>query len=76
MTPPVTRIISHETPNHRITWAPHGQYGWYIGPALDHYRCYTVYITKTRSERIMETVDFVSTEVEMPFQSSQDLTTQ
>jgi hypothetical protein len=58
MAPPGTRIISHETPERRQTWAPHGQDGWYTGPALEHYRCYTVYITKTRSSRIVETVDF------------------
>jgi hypothetical protein len=48
MAPPGTRIIAHETPNRRRTWAPPGKVGWYIGPALEHYRCYTVYITKTR----------------------------
>jgi hypothetical protein len=58
MAPPGTRIIAHETPNRRRTWAPHGQDGWYIGPALEHYRCYTVYVTKTRGERVVETVDF------------------
>jgi hypothetical protein len=58
MAPPGTRIIAHQTPNRRRTWAPHGQDGWYIGPALEHYRCCTVYISKTRSERVVETVDF------------------
>jgi hypothetical protein len=58
MAPPCIRIIVHKTPNRRRTWAPHGQDGWYIGPALEHYRCYMVYITKTRSERVVETVDF------------------
>jgi hypothetical protein len=58
MAPPGTRIIAHETPCRRRTWAPHGQDGWYIGPALEHYLCYTVYITKTRSNRIVETVHF------------------
>jgi hypothetical protein len=58
MAPPGTRIIAHETPSRRRTWAPHGQDGWYIGPALEHYRCYTVYINKTRGERVVETVDF------------------
>jgi hypothetical protein len=48
-----TIIIAHETPNRRKTWAPHGQDGWYIFPALEHYRCYTVYISKTRSERVV-----------------------
>jgi hypothetical protein len=52
MAPPGTRIIAHETPGRRRTWAPHGQDGWYIGPALEHYRCYTVYTTKTRSNRM------------------------
>jgi hypothetical protein len=55
---PRTRIIAHETPGQRRTWAPHGQDVWYIGPALEHYRCYTVYITKTRSSRVVETVEF------------------
>jgi hypothetical protein len=68
MTPTGTINIVHETPNRRRTWAPHGQYGWYIGPALEHYRCYTVYITKTRSEHIVETVEFFPIEVAMSFQ--------
>jgi hypothetical protein len=45
MAPPGTRIIAHETPNHRRKWAPHGKDGWYIGPNLEHYRCYPVYLS-------------------------------
>jgi hypothetical protein len=58
LAPPRTRIIVHETPGKRKTWAPYGQDGWYIGPALEHYRCYTVYITKTSSNSVVETVEF------------------
>jgi hypothetical protein len=76
MAPPGTRIIAHETPGRRRTWAPHGQDGWYIGPALEHYRCYTVYITKTRSNRIVETVEFFPHKFILPFPSSHDLATQ
>jgi hypothetical protein len=76
MAPPGTRIIAHETPGRRKTWAPHGQDGWYIGPALEHYRCYTVYITKTRSTRIVETVEFFPHKFKIPFPSSSDLATQ
>jgi hypothetical protein len=75
MAPPGTRIIAHETPNRRRTWAPHGQDGWYIGPALEHYRCYTVYITKTRGERVVETADFFPETFKLPFPSAQDLAT-
>jgi hypothetical protein len=76
MAPPGTRIIAHETPGRRRTGAPHGQDGWYIGPALEHYRCYTVYITKTRSNRIVETVDFFPHKFKLPFPSSSELATQ
>jgi hypothetical protein len=76
MAPRGTRIIAHETPGRRRTWAYHGQYGWYIGPALEHYRCYTVYITKKRSNIIVETVDFPPEKVTLPFPSSHDLATQ
>jgi hypothetical protein len=76
MAPPGTRFISHETPGRRRTWAPHGQDGWYIGPSLEHYRCYTVYITKTRSNIILETIDFFPQKITLPFPSSHDLATQ
>jgi hypothetical protein len=76
MAPQGTRIIAHETPSGRRTWAPHGQDGWYIGPALEHYRCYTVYITKTRTNKIVETVDFFPEKIILPFPSSHDLATQ
>jgi hypothetical protein len=76
MVPPGTRIIAHETPSRRRTWAPYGIDGWYIGPSLEHYRCYTVYITKTRGNIIVETVDFFPEKITLPFPSSQELATQ
>jgi hypothetical protein len=75
MAPPGTRIIAHETPNRRSTWAPHGLDGWYLGPVLERYRCYTVYITKTRGNRIVETVDFFPEKITLPFPTPQDQAT-
>jgi hypothetical protein len=72
MAPPGTRIIAHETPNRRSIWAPHGLDGWYLGPALEHYRCYTVHITKTRGDRIVETVEFFPEKYTLPFPTPQD----
>ena len=43
-----TKCLVHEKPVVCGTWAPHGVYGWYVGPAQDHYRCYTVYIPSTK----------------------------
>jgi hypothetical protein len=76
MAPPGTRIIAYETPNRRRTWAPHGQDGWYIGPAMEHYQCYTVYVTKNRRERVVETVEFFPEKFTLPFPSAQDLASQ
>jgi hypothetical protein len=42
--PPGCRVVAHEKPAKRKTWAPHGLDGWYVGPALDLYRCHTIWI--------------------------------
>jgi hypothetical protein len=76
MAPPGKRTIAYDTPHRRRTSAPHGQDGWHIGPAIEHYRCYTVYITKTRGERIVETVEVFPEKFTLPFPSVQDLATQ
>ena len=56
--PPGTRVIVHEKPTQRRTWAPHGVDGWYIGPAMDHYQCYRVWIPSTHAEHIADTIQF------------------
>jgi hypothetical protein len=56
-----TILVVHEIHSRRRTWAPRGQYGWYIEPPLEHYRCYILYITKTWSAHIVETVEFFPT---------------
>jgi hypothetical protein len=35
--PPGCNIIAHEKPGKRRTWAPHGQHGYSLGPAMHHY---------------------------------------
>ena len=58
MAPPGTKTIIHEKPNHRKSWAGHGTEGWYIGLALQHYRCFRCYMPQTCSEQNADTVDF------------------
>ena len=50
--PPGTRVIGNENPNIRHTWGYNGVQGWYIGPGVDHYLFYKVYIYNTRAESI------------------------
>ena len=56
LAPPGTRVIVNEKPTQRRTWAPHGVDGWYIGPAMDHYQCYRVWIPSTHAERIADQI--------------------
>ena len=58
LAPPGCKVIAFEAPQHRQSFAPHGIPAWYIGPTLEHYRCYKVYVPKTRAERICDTVSF------------------
>jgi hypothetical protein len=67
--PPGCKIVAHERPSKRRTWAPHslhGLHGYSLGPALHHYRCQNVYIMETASERIVDTLDFSLTILQCP----------
>jgi hypothetical protein len=70
--PPGYKIIAHEKPGKRRTWAPHGQHGYYVGPAMHHFRCQNVYISATASERIVDTLEFFPHNYQMPQLSSTD----
>jgi hypothetical protein len=70
--PPGCKIIAHEKPGKRCTWAPHGQHGYSLGPAMHHYRCQNVYISATASERIVDTLEFFPHNYQMPQLSSTD----
>jgi hypothetical protein len=68
--PPGCKIIAQEKPGKRRTWAPHGQHGYSLGPAMHHYRCQNVYISSTASER--DTLEFSPHNYQMPQLSSTD----
>jgi hypothetical protein len=70
--PPGYNIIAHEKPGKRRTWAPHGQHGYSLGPAMHHYRCQNVYISSTASERIVDTLELFLHNYQMPQLSSTD----
>jgi len=74
LAPPGIRVLVHEKPHARdSTWSPHAVDGWYVGPALDSYRCYRIWVWDTRAERISDTVSWFPTKVTLPLASSTDL---
>ena len=72
LAPPVTTVLVFEAPGVFRAWTPHGVTGWYIGSAPEHYRCYQVYIPKTRADRIVNTVEFFPHDFPVPKISSVD----
>ena len=57
LVPPGTKVVLHSKPEKRKSWVFHGEQGWYIGPAPDHYRCVECYILKTNKESIWKELD-------------------
>jgi hypothetical protein len=73
MAPPGIRVLAHVKPALRTTWSPHAEDGWYIGPAMDSYRCYNIWMWETRAVRICDTLSWFPTKNIMPLASSTDL---
>jgi hypothetical protein len=52
------KVLVHDKPSSRASWAPHGVPVYYLGPALQHYQCYHMYIPSTSTTRITDTVQW------------------
>jgi hypothetical protein len=50
---PGIKVLAHAKSDQQATWFTHAFSACYLGPALKHYRCYRVWATKTRQERIV-----------------------
>ncbi len=72
LAPPGIRVLVHVKPEVRESWAPHAVDGWYLGPAMDSYRQYKVWINETSSERITDTLAWFPEHVKMPTVSATD----
>jgi hypothetical protein len=66
-------VLMHQKPDNHSTWLPHAENGWYIGPALESYRCYRIWMFTMRAERASDTISWFPTKVNMPLTSSNDL---
>jgi hypothetical protein len=46
----------HESSEQQRTWAVNTINGWYLQTSPEHYRCHQIYVKKSKSERISDTV--------------------
>lgn len=66
LAPPGTRVLAHEPSTVRKTWARHALEGWYVGPALESYRCFKIWIEATRHIRIIKKCTWFPSKVHLP----------
>ena len=66
------KVVVHDKPDQRPSWAAHGVDGYYLGPALDHYRCWRTWITRTQSVRVSDTIAWFPARARMPGVSALD----
>ena len=59
------KVRIHEKPHKRLTYAPHSVDGWYLGPALHPYRCYTCNNIDPRGETTPYTIYFFPVFIKM-----------
>jgi hypothetical protein len=54
--PPGQLVVIHDSPLKRASWARHGVRGFYLGPALSHYRSHNCFLPKTGATRISDSL--------------------
>ena len=67
------RTVALTPADKRESWGPHGIDCFYIGPAINHYRCYIVFAPATNATRIADTISWHQTKVFAPGASTQEL---
>jgi hypothetical protein len=72
MGPPGCRIISHAKGSTRRSYDFRGNSGFYVGPSLEHYRCYKVVKSSTQHTVVCDTVVFQHPTLSCPELSPED----
>ena len=64
--PPGTKVLVLDPVATRQSWAPHGLLGFYLGPALQHYKSFRTYIVSTRGFRISDSLSWHPEKLHLP----------
>ena len=65
-------VLIHEKPGERGSWSTHGKEGFYLQPAIAHYRCFHVWCVPTNAPRDTDTLAWLPHDVLMPFATPYD----
>ena len=64
--PFATLVVVHDKPASRGSWDVHGEKGFYLGPAMQHHKCWRTWIISTNSERISDTLAWFPEPLKLP----------
>ena len=67
------QCMALENPRH--SWGAHSKDGYYVGPALQHYRCFRVLVTDTNATRISDPIAWQPEQYRMPGHSPLEVLT-
>ena len=74
LAPPGMKVLAHILPKDRKSFAAHAVKGYHVGPAMDHYRCFSIFIPSTKGTRIADTLRwFPHNHIKMPIASDDAL---
>jgi hypothetical protein len=54
--PAGSKVLTWNSPDTRGSWADHGTMGVYVGPALDHFRAFRIWVPQNSAMRVSATV--------------------
>ena len=72
LAPPGIKILIHNKTDKRESWGMRSTEGFYVGPALSHYRCITGFKMDSRREVVTDTVTFVPNKIPVPSMNIND----
>ena len=71
--PPGTKVLVLDPVTTRESWAPHGLSGFYLGPALLHYRSFRVFISSTKGFRVSDSISWHPAKLRLPGSSKEEI---
>eukprot|EP00957_Ditylum_brightwellii_P132800 10126056-Ditylum_brightwellii.AAC.1 len=66
MVSPGTKCFIHIKPHKCASWGFHAEDAWYVGPALNHYRCCMVVMKQSTVQQMTNTIKFRHHNVQLP----------
>jgi hypothetical protein len=60
------KAVIYEDGNTHGSWVSRGINGWYLGPLLNHYRCYVYYVPETRAYHISGSTKLLPQHCQLP----------